>query len=82
MVSPGLFFKYLNQQLRDDAQVIVDDGKHTFLTAELLPINKSGGFISPTDFNCMGYCVPATIACKLNHPDIQVIGIAGDQGCC
>jgi len=78
LVSPGMFFKHLSQKLRDDAQVIVDDGKHTFLTAELLPINIPGGFISPTDFNCMGYCVPATIACKLNHPGKQVIGIVGD----
>jgi len=27
-----------------------------------MPIHRPRGFISPTDFNCMGYCVPATIA--------------------
>jgi len=26
------------------------------------------GFLSPTDFNCMGYCVPATIGAKLARP--------------
>ena len=35
-------------------------------------------FLSPTDFNCMGYCVPATIATKLALPERQVVGIVGD----
>ena len=35
-------------------------------------------FISPTDFNCMGYCVPAAIGAKLANPDRQVAAIVGD----
>jgi acetolactate synthase-1/2/3 large subunit len=34
--------------------------------------------ISPTDFNCMGYCVPGTIAVTLAHPEKQVCAIVGD----
>ena len=78
IVSPGHFFKSLRAALPDDVWMIVDDGKHTFLTAELFPVNKSKHFISPTDFNCMGYCVPAAIGVKLSHPDDMVVGIAGD----
>jgi len=77
-VNPCRFFDGLRAQLDDDAIIIADDGNHTFLTAELLPIHKGGMFLSPTDFNCMGYCVPATIATKLALPDRQVIGIVGD----
>jgi acetolactate synthase-1/2/3 large subunit len=58
--------------------VVVDDGNHTFLAAELMPIHHARGFISPTDFNCMGYCVPATIGAKLARPGAQVVGIVGD----
>jgi len=68
----------LRSQLRDDAIVVCDDGNHTFLTAELMRINKGGQFLSPTDFNCMGYCVPATIAVKMALPEKQVVGIVGD----
>ena len=68
----------LREQLDDDAIVIADDGNHTFLTAELLPIHSGGSFFSPTDFNCMGYCVPATIGAKLSAPGKQVVGIVGD----
>jgi len=77
-VNPCRFFAELRKQLDDDAIVISDDGNHTFLTAELMQINAGGGFLSPTDFNCMGYCVPATIAVKMALPDRQVVGIVGD----
>ncbi len=78
IVSPGHFFTKLRSKLKGDAMMVVDDGKHTFLAAELFPVYKPAQFISPTDFNCMGYCVPATIATKMAHPDRQVVGIVGD----
>jgi acetolactate synthase-1/2/3 large subunit len=78
IVSPGYFFKSLKKQLDDDVQLVIDDGKHTFLASELYPIDKPRGFISPTDFNCMGYCVPAAIATKLANPSTQVAAIVGD----
>ncbi|TVQ04595.1 MAG: thiamine pyrophosphate-binding protein [Balneolaceae bacterium] len=77
-VNPALFFRELRTLLRDDAIVTVDDGNHTFLTAELFECRKSRHLISPTDFNCMGYCVPAAIGAKIANPDKQVVGIAGD----
>jgi acetolactate synthase-1/2/3 large subunit len=77
-VNPARFFMELRSQLEDDAIVVADDGNHTFLTAELMQINKGGQYLSPTDFNCMGYCVPATIAVKMALPERQVVGIVGD----
>lgn len=79
-VNPAIFFKALRTVLPRDSTVVVDDGNHTFLTAELLPIYQPGGFISPTDFNCMGYSVPAAIGAKLVRPDTPVVTIVGD-GC-
>ena len=77
-VNPGNFFTSLRSRLDHDAVIVADDGNHTFLTAELLPIYKGGNYLSPTDFNCMGYCVPGSIGAKLSQPDRQVIGIVGD----
>lgn len=77
-VNPAMFLKELRKQLKDDAITVVDDGNHTFLAAELFPVLKARHFISPTDFNCMGYCVPASIGAKLVNPDKQVVGIVGD----
>lgn len=77
-VNPYYFFKSLRSYLDNDAITVVDDGNHTFLTVELFQNLKSKHLISPTDFNCMGYCVPATIGAKLSNPNKQVIGIVGD----
>jgi len=77
-VNPAKFFDALRSKLPDDGFVVVDDGNHTFLTAELMGINTPRSMISPTDFNCMGYAVPATIATKLLNPDKDVVSIIGD----
>ncbi len=77
-VNPARFFDALRSRLPDNAIVVADDGNHTFLVAELMPIHGPRGFFSPTDFNSMGYCIPAVIGAKLARPDRVVIGIVGD----
>ena len=77
-VNPAHFCTNLRQQLDDEAIVVADDGNHTFLLAELLPIHGPRRFISPSDFNAMGYCVPAVIGAKLANPQRQVVGVVGD----
>lgn len=77
-VNPSLFFEELRRQLADDALLIVDDGNHTYLVAELFEVRQARGFVSPTDFNCMGYAVPGAIGAKLANPERQVAAIVGD----
>jgi len=78
LVNPRLFFKSLRKHLSDDAITVVDDGNHTYLTAELYENYLSKHLICPTDFNCMGYSVPASIGAKLANPQKQVVTITGD----
>ena len=77
-VNPARFFQQLRSAIAEDAYVIADDGNHTFLTAELMPCYLPKHFFSPTDFNCMGYAIPAVIGTKLANRNKQVIGIIGD----
>ena len=77
-VNPARFFATLRRLLEDDAVTVVDDGNHTFLAAELFPVTGPRRFVSPTDFNCMGYAVPAAIGAKLARPERQVVAIVGD----
>jgi acetolactate synthase-1/2/3 large subunit len=77
-VNPMRFFLGLREALPDDAYLVADDGNHTFLVAELFQSRAAKHLISPTDFNCMGYCVPAAIGVKLAHPGARVAGIVGD----
>jgi len=77
-VNPISFFDALAERLPEDTIVVVDDGNHTFLAAELLPIRRAKGFIGPTDFNCMGYAVPGAIGAKIARPEAKVVAIVGD----
>ena len=77
-VNPALFFDQLRKLLDNDAIVVTDSGNHAFLTAELMPIHGTRGFISPASFQAMGYCVPAVNGAKLVNPKKQVVGIVGD----
>ena len=45
---------------------------------ELMPVYAPKSVILPTDFNCMGYAVPAAIGAKLACPDRTVQTIVGD----
>jgi len=78
IVNPVRFFDELRRQMPDDGLLAIDDGNHTFLTAELMPIHAPKSVILPTDFNCMGYAVPAAIGAKLACPDRSVQAIVGD----
>ena len=77
-VNPVRFFDELRKQTADNALTVVDDGNHTFLTAELWPVLSPKSVILPTDFNCMGYAVPAAIGAKLAFPQLPVNTIVGD----
>jgi acetolactate synthase-1/2/3 large subunit len=78
IVNPARFFDELRRQMPDNGILAIDDGNHTFLTAELMPIHAPKSVILPTDFNCMGYAVPAAIGAKLACPDRSVQAIVGD----
>jgi acetolactate synthase-1/2/3 large subunit len=78
IVNPARFFDELRRQMPDDGIIVIDDGNHTFLTAELMPIHAPKSVILPTDFNCMGYAVPAAIGARLACPDRSVQAIVGD----
>jgi len=77
-VNPAAFFNALRAAVPDDAIAVVDDGNHTYLTAELFPVHRTRSLIVPTDFNAMGYAVPAAIGAKLANPQREVFAIVGD----
>ncbi|HLT25732.1 MAG TPA: thiamine pyrophosphate-binding protein [Zeimonas sp.] len=79
-INPLRFFDELRGRVADDAITVLDDGNHTYLAAELFPIRRGGRLLVPTDFNAMGYAVPAAIGAKLAQPSKEVFAIVGD-GC-
>ncbi len=80
IVTPGFFYNALRNSLPKDTIMVADDGNHLLLTAELFPIYKTGQFICPTDYNGMGYGIPAAIGAKLLNRQKTVVAIVGDGG--
>lgn len=78
LVGPGPFFESLRKIIPDDSILVLDDGNHTFLASELWEPRAPLSVLCPTDFNCMGYAVPAAIGAKLAHPEKTVIAVVGD----
>lgn len=79
-VNPVHFFNALNARLAENAIIVLDDGNHTYLAAELLALQPYQELITPTDFNAMGYATPAAIGAKLANSQKDVWAIVGD-GC-
>ncbi len=77
-VRPLAFFEALQDAAGPRAIYVTDSGQGTFLAMEHLRLEKSGCFIGPIDFSCMGYSVPAAIGAKLANPRRPVVAIAGD----
>lgn len=77
-VNPARFFDALRSANPAEAVTVVDDGNHTYLTAELFAILSPKSAIVPTDFNAMGFSIPAAIGAKLARPESAVNCIVGD----
>jgi len=77
-VNPARFFAALGARTPADSVTVIDDGNHTYLTAELYTLRAPGATILPTDFNSMGYAVPAAIGAALARPGRHVNAIVGD----
>lgn len=78
-VSPAALFDAVQRAVTDPI-VTLDDGNHTFLAAELWQVRDGSDLIGPSDFNAMGYAVPAAVGAKIANPQRQVVTFVGD-GC-
>jgi acetolactate synthase-1/2/3 large subunit len=77
-VSPGALFASVQRHFPADTCYATDSGNGTFLAMEHLRLSRPRRFLAPTDFSCMGYCVPAAIGAALAHPGTPVVAFAGD----
>lgn len=79
-INPIAFFDAARAAFPDDATLVLDDGNHTYLAAELFETRPGGKVLTPTDFNAMGYGVPAAIGARLAAPEREAFAVVGD-GC-
>jgi acetolactate synthase-1/2/3 large subunit len=74
------FFEALRQALPADSCLVLDSGLHQMLARRHFRVLRSRGLILPTDFQAMGFALPAAIAAKLARPERSVAALLGDGG--
>ncbi len=77
-VSPGALFSQLQAHFPAHTVYTTDSGNGTFLAMEHLRLRQPRRFLGPTDYSCMGYCIPAAIGAALGNAGSPVVALAGD----
>ena len=79
-VEPERLVATLRRLTDRNAIIVTDSGNHMFHVIAGFPVYEPRSFLAPTDYQSMGYCVPAAVAAKLAFPKRQVVACVGD-GC-
>ncbi|MCR4315627.1 MAG: thiamine pyrophosphate-binding protein [Planctomycetes bacterium] len=79
-VNPQRFALKLREKAARNAIMVTDSGHHQFIATPDFAIYEPRSFLTPADYQSMGYGVPALVACALAHRGRQTIGIIGDGG--
>ncbi len=78
--TPAGFFDALRKAMPANACLVTDSGLHQVLATRHFRVHTPRGLIIPTDFQSMGFGLPAAIGAKLADPSRRVILIVGDGG--
>lgn len=74
------FFASLRRALPRNCVMVTDTGLHQVLVRRHMPVLEPRGLLIPSDFQSMGFGLPAAIAAKLAAPQRPVIALIGDGG--
>jgi acetolactate synthase-1/2/3 large subunit len=78
--SPREFFGWLRAELPRDARLVTDSGQHQILARRYFDVLGPRGLILPSDFQSMGFGLPAAIGALLGDPARPVVALVGDGG--
>jgi thiamine pyrophosphate-dependent acetolactate synthase large subunit-like protein len=78
--TAAAFFAALRRALPRNGIVVTDSGLHQLLARRHLDVLAPRGLIVPSDFQSMGFALPAAIGACLAAPDRPVVALVGDGG--
>ncbi len=79
-VSPPRFYYELRQQMKRDAILAVDCGYHQLWSYTDYTVLGPGTYLTTSNYQAMGFSIPAAIGAKLARLDKDVVCLCGD-GC-
>lgn len=71
-------FRQIQEGVPEDGILVTDTGLHQILTRRHFDVLSPRGLICPSDFQSMGFGLPAAIGAALAVPDRPVIALIGD----
>ncbi len=74
------FFDALNRALPARSVLALDSGQHQMLARRHFRVHGPGALLAPTNFQSMGYGIPAGIGAKLGRPEHCTVALVGDGG--
>jgi acetolactate synthase I/II/III large subunit len=78
--TPAEFFAALRAALPRDVILVTDSGLHQALARRHYPVLGRRGLVFPSDFQSMGFGLPAALGAKLAQPERGVVVVMGDGG--
>ncbi len=78
--TPAALFGALRRALPRDAILVTDSGLHQVLARRHFPVLSPRGLMVPSDFQSMGFAIPAALGAKLAAPERTVVAVVGDGG--
>jgi acetolactate synthase-1/2/3 large subunit len=78
--TPAGFFAMLRKILPADSCVVTDSGLHQVLAGRHYRAHAPRGLVTPSDFQSMGFGLPAAMGAKLARPELPVVALIGDGG--
>jgi len=79
-VPPGLFFPRLRARCPKETVFVTDCGNHQLHALLHLTTLAPRTFITPADYQAMGFGLPAAVGAALARPDLPVVALVGDGG--
>jgi acetolactate synthase-1/2/3 large subunit len=74
------FFRELRAVLPRETLLVTDSGLHQVLARRHYDVLAPRGLLAPSDFQAMGFGLPAAIAARLGAPERPVVALVGDGG--
>ena len=80
MGSMAAFFRALRRAVPDDGILVTDSGLHQMVARRYWSVEAPRTLVVPTNFQSMGYGIPAAIGAGLANPGRKVVAVIGDGG--
>ena len=78
--SAEAFFGALRRALPRDGILVLDSGLHQTLARRHFEVLSPRGLLLPSDFQSMGFALPAAIGARLAAPERPAVALLGDGG--